>query len=182
MDKSNLRNMYITRRMTKKKIAEKLGCSEGKVKYFLDKYEIIKNEENIVLDPTPRTCPQCSEVKPGTDFYMNSWRGKKKPGSWCKVCAANRTASRHRGCKNNYVQLKGGCCQSCGFNKYNGALEFHHVDPSTKEETITKMMKRPSSPEILVELAKCVLVCSNCHKMIHAGIIECPKLKLLVPL
>jgi len=177
MDKANLRHLFITKRMTKKRIAEKLGCSEGKVKYFLDKYEITKNEENIVLDPTPRTCPQCNQQKPGTDFYMNSWKGKKRPGSWCKVCAASRNTTRYRDYKSFYVNLKGGCCQACGFNKYNGALEFHHVDPATKEETITRLMRHPSSPEILLELEKCVLVCSNCHKMIHAGVIECPELK-----
>lgn len=28
------------------------------------------------------------------------------------------------------VAYKGGKCQVCGYNKYVGALEFHHVDPS----------------------------------------------------
>jgi hypothetical protein len=31
------------------------------------------------------------------------------------------------------VVYKGGKCQCCGYNKYIGALEFHHVDPEQKD-------------------------------------------------
>jgi len=87
-----------------------------------------------------------------------------------------QTAKRQRRYKDMYVKQKGGCCQSCGFNKYNGALEFHHIDPSQKDSKMSKMTRRPDNPEVQRELAKCVLVCSNCHRMIHAGIIDCPQL------
>jgi len=176
MDKAQLKNLYITRRMSQRDIAEKLDCSEGKVRYFLKKYGITKKEDNIVLDSSPKVCPQCNLEKPKTEFYMKSLRGKKRPGSWCKSCMNNKVITRQRGYKNTYVQMKGGCCQACGFDKYDGAMEFHHVDPASKEETIARMARSPSSPEIIAELAKCVLVCSNCHKMIHAGVIECPPL------
>lgn len=68
------------------------------------------------------------------------------------------------------VAYKGGKCQVCGYNKYIGALEFHHVDPNTKEfglglDGLTRSWKRVKN-----EIDKCVLVCSNCHREIHAGI------------
>lgn len=31
------------------------------------------------------------------------------------------------------VAYKGGKCQCCGYNKYIGALKFHHVDPAQKD-------------------------------------------------
>ena len=176
MKKTELKNLYIKRGMTKSEIAERYGYSESKVKYLLEKFEITKNDKNVVTDTTPRKCTQCGEEKPGTEFYMKSEKGKKTLGSTCKICASGKTVARYKTYKLSYLALKGGCCQACGFNKYEGALEFHHVDPSSKDDSIAKMMRHPSSPKILEELKKCVLVCSNCHRMIHAGIIECPKL------
>lgn len=31
------------------------------------------------------------------------------------------------------VQYKGGKCCICGYDKYIGALEFHHLDPNQKD-------------------------------------------------
>ena len=38
--------------------------------------------------------------------------------------------------KANAVNYKGGSCIICGYNKYNGSLEFHHLDPTQKEFSI----------------------------------------------
>lgn len=176
MKKAELRNLYIKRGWTKSEIAEKFGFSESKVKYLLEKYEITKNSKNIVEDTTLKKCTKCSEEKPSTEFYMRSDNGKKSIGSYCKACASSKTVARYKLYKLEYLSLKGGCCQACGFNRYEGALEFHHADPATKDDSIAKMMRHPSSPKVLAELEKCVLVCSNCHRMIHAGIIECPEI------
>ncbi len=49
-------------------------------------------------------------------------------------------------------------------------LDFHHKDPSKKENSIAIAMRsRWSKNRILKEIAKCVVVCSNCHRKIHAG-------------
>jgi 5-methylcytosine-specific restriction endonuclease McrA len=176
MKKAELKNLYINRGLTKSQIAERYGYSESKVKYLLEKYEIKKNDKNPITDVTPKKCTQCGEEKPSTEFYIKSDKGKKTIGSACKVCASGKTVARYKSYKLGYLALKGGCCQACGFDRYEGALEFHHIDPATKDDAIAKMMRHPSSPKILAELEKCILVCSNCHRMIHAEIIECPKL------
>jgi predicted transcriptional regulator len=176
MEKTQLKNLYIKRGLTKSEIAEKLGYSESKVKYLLEKYELTKNNKNASLDTSIKKCTKCGEEKPGTEFYIYPRSKKKSLFSYCKVCASNKTSSRYRSYKLSYIALKGGCCQACGFNKYEGSLEFHHVDPAEKDNSIAKLMRHPNSPKILAELEKCVLVCSNCHRMIHAGIIECPEL------
>jgi 5-methylcytosine-specific restriction endonuclease McrA len=176
MEKSKLKHLYISKRLTQGQIAEKLGCSEGKVKYYLQKYDLIKRDVAPSTDETPKTCSKCNTEKPGTEFYMRGFVGKKTTDSICKDCYKGKALSRKRTNKASCVKMKGGCCQACGFDKYDGALEFHHIDPSTKEDKIGRMTKSTHSPELLAELAKCVLVCSNCHKMIHAGIIECPPL------
>lgn len=180
MDKATLKKLYIGKRLSQREIAKRMGVSEGSVKYFITKYELKRKEENITTDTSLKVCPQCGVEKMRLQFYMRSSRGVKRQGSWCKECVAKKSLNRNRIYKASYVKMKGGCCQACGFNRYDGALEFHHADPTTKDETIARMTRNPSSPKLLAELEKCVLVCSNCHKMIHAGIIECPKLTDLI--
>lgn len=68
--------------------------------------------------------------------------------------------------KERAVTYCGGKCKICGYNRSLAALEFHHEDPKSKEFNISSKM---SWDTIVVELEKTVLVCSNCHKEIHAG-------------
>lgn len=66
------------------------------------------------------------------------------------------------------------CCL-CGFNAFQEALEFHHVNPEEKKfglsdsNAITKALDKQ-----LEEAKKCILVCSNCHRGIHAGHLTIP--------
>ena len=46
-------------------------------------------------------------------------------------------------------------------------LEFHHSDPETKENNVVRMISR-SVKSVIKELKKCVVVCANCHRRIHA--------------
>lgn len=70
--------------------------------------------------------------------------------------------------KQNIVNLFGGKCSLCGYNKCLNALEFHHLDKNEKEEEPTYIIMRWSFERAKKELDKCILVCSNCHREIHA--------------
>ena len=61
----------------------------------------------------------------------------------------------------------GGKCQVCGYSRCIDALEFHHLDKSEKEESPTYVIMRWSWSRALVELEKCVMLCSNCHREAH---------------
>lgn len=77
--------------------------------------------------------------------------------------------------KENIVNNMGGCCQLCGYNKCFNALELHHVIPEEKELSFGKIRSNPKSIEIISkELEKCILLCSNCHKEVHAGVSVLP--------
>ena len=56
-------------------------------------------------------------------------------------------------------------CQHCGYKKHAIALQFHHIDPSTKEGSISKMHKNTLSrfKKIVKETWKCIVLCANCH-------------------
>lgn len=77
--------------------------------------------------------------------------------------------------KQRIVDSMGGKCQSCGYDKCNEALELHHIEPSGKELSFGRLRANPKSwNTIVAELRKCILLCSNCHKEVHYGIISLP--------
>lgn len=65
------------------------------------------------------------------------------------------------------IEQFGGKCQVCGYDKCINALQFHHVDPNTKQYEPTYVIMRMSWENAFKELKKCILVCSNCHAEIH---------------
>lgn len=74
------------------------------------------------------------------------------------------------------VASMGNCCQICGYDKCNEALEFHHIDPDEKELAFGKVTANPKAWDIIVkELRKCILLCSNCHKEVHAVFVDLPE-------
>lgn len=64
------------------------------------------------------------------------------------------------------IEYKGGKCLKCGYNTCPAALEFHHRDPSQKE-FVWSTMRNKKWKDVLKELDKCDLLCSNCHKEEH---------------
>jgi hypothetical protein len=60
------------------------------------------------------------------------------------------------------VDYKGGACVLCGYSKCLRAMDFHHLDPSSKRFNIASSHNRRW--EVLrLELDKCMLICSTCH-------------------
>jgi len=115
-------------------------------------------------------CTKCKEDKCGEEFYLHVKHGKKQFTKWCKTCFIDSATSRHSELKKVLVEVMGGRCAFCGYSKYFGALEFHHLDAHEKDFGISRGMR--SLVRSLSEIKKCVMVCSVCHKEIHAGIIN----------
>ncbi len=82
---------------------------------------------------------------------------------------------RRRKLKGLAIQYKGGKCMFCGYLRCSGALDFHHLDESEKSFGLSVRGLTRSWEKIKDELDKCVLVCANCHREIHAGVIKIPK-------
>ncbi len=77
---------------------------------------------------------------------------------------------RRRAIKSKALNYMGKKYYFCQYNDYEGALEFHHIIASTKEFGIGQKDHSRSWEKVKAELDKCILVCSNCHKEVHAGI------------
>lgn len=65
---------------------------------------------------------------------------------------------------------KGGYCEHCGFKATENtiaAFDFHHIDPNTKDKQLSDMCLMKWD-KIVLEMDKCLLLCSNCHRILHA--------------
>jgi hypothetical protein len=70
--------------------------------------------------------------------------------------------------KTKLVNIKGGKCEKCGYDRNYAALSFHHRDSSLKKFTLDlQNITNRKWERILEELAKCDLLCMNCHFSLH---------------
>ena len=80
------------------------------------------------------------------------------------IVSRNKRIRRQR--KMDAVVYKGGKCVDCKGEFHPAAFDFHHLDPATKDVGVKQLLTY--TPERLYkELDKCVLLCSNCHRIRH---------------
>jgi len=117
------------------------------------------------LNCSPFGVHNTSKSPPGTmsDEALGEHRRKK------------RNAKTHRYQKKRRISLKdqliaefGGRCTDCGYAAHRNALEFHHLNPTTKEFTISRYLAQFGIARLRDEARKCVLLCANCHAIRHA--------------
>jgi hypothetical protein len=81
-----------------------------------------------------------------------------------------KDAKRRRGQEiKDFIQQQkvGLSCQRCG-NSDTRVLDFHHLDKGNKEIGISFIhTKGWSNERILQEIAKCEVLCANCHRILH---------------
>ena len=125
-----------------------------------------------------KECSKCKTEKELSEFYKQS---NGKPSGWCKECNKSHKKEHYQSNKSSYreaalrwrkwlIDLKSNSkCEKCGYNKSPAALDFHHIDPKTKLFTINTVgCNGKSKEEIEIEINKCVIWCSNCHREYHA--------------
>jgi 5-methylcytosine-specific restriction endonuclease McrA len=137
--------------MTKKDIAARLGIGYSTVRKYTQGL-------TTVVPNTKWTCRTC-----GKDGQENFYA--KQPYR-CKTCWNKTTYKAATDKIAEYMESRGGAkCMSCGYDKYIGALEFHHRDPSEKDP---KWSRGWNLTRLAQELDKCDILCANCHREAHA--------------
>ena len=168
-----------------KQIARELGCAHSTVSYHCNKaglggdginrkilteYEIDKIKELYSTG--------CSNDKLSKEFSVSKYEIRKYTKELKRysrfddsLTRKQRTSimvsERRRKTKDMAIEYKGGKCEKCGYNKCNGALEFHHLNPEEKDFSISTSGTTKSFERIKKEIDKCILVCANCHREIH---------------
>lgn len=129
-----------------------------------------------------KKCTVCKQQKIETEFYKN----KSKPSGLqekCKQCQRLCFKQRYSNNKQYYIDKREErvsnakdwlndyksnlSCDECGFD-HPAALDFHHVDKFSKTASIgTLVLRGWTLGKILEEIAKCRVLCSNCHRILH---------------
>lgn len=131
-----------------------------------------------------KKCTRCNVDKDVTEFFKTK-RSKDGLQPACKSCMnvsykASRgkkqdhynavSASRRRSITQKIREWKEerGCCL-CD-EKFGPCLELHHLDGSEKDFHPSEAMGK-SWAAFLKEAEKCVVVCANCHRKVHHGVL-----------
>jgi hypothetical protein len=107
------------------------------------------------------------------EFVCQTCNLPKKNKTRNNECSSCRNKKIRLERKTKAIQGKGGSCQICHYNKYIGALDFHHLEDQQKENSLSQLWLL-SINRINTELDKCVLLCKVCHAEVHGGITKCP--------
>jgi len=79
-----------------------------------------------------------------------------------------RVNKKYKDCRYLLLELKVNGCAICGYSKCPAALEFHRVNPQDKSFNVAMGAARGKSyKNIINEVNKCILLCSNCHRELH---------------
>lgn len=98
------------------------------------------------------------EWKARNPEYAKNWYRENKEAHYT-------TLQRRRAEVYKYIQdckLTRGC-QKCGFNIHHAALQWHHPN-NDKETAVANCRSKPSADR---EMAKCIVLCANCHYIHH---------------
>lgn len=134
-------------------------------------------------------CRTCGQNKETSEFgWLNIKQGKRQARCrecfrkyhrmWWQKYKHNRTITPEqiKEWRNRKIQrarafvlayLKSHPCSKCGFTNV-AALDFHHVtdEPYNKWTRVSKLIQRSYSTErISKEIAKCIVLCANCHRI-----------------
>lgn len=132
-----------------------------------------------------KTCGKCGESKAEDDFPTQKRSNKSGTQKYtvrrseCRICyneymkvylsgrsSHKQSVKKSKQDKRDFVKklkLEMGCSK-CGYKKCSRALHFHHLDPKEKKFEIGWATTRGASlVRLRSEIAKCVLLCSNCH-------------------
>jgi len=163
MNKKKLENL-ISKNLSIRKIAKELGKSPSSISYWLKTFNL-KTSRSKSNKYCCKICGETSKKK-----MANKGNGRTS-FSICKSCHSSENTKRGQRRKKALVKHKGGSCVVCGYSKCVAALEFHHKDPNDKDPKF-KALRYWSLERAIEEVDKCHLLCSNCHREAHWGLLE----------
>jgi hypothetical protein len=157
--------------LTVQRIAEEVGRGATTVRYWLKKHGLSTVRRRLEAgERAPSVIRRCRWH--GFTEHLLTSGGKRYR---CRRCRVAAVSARRRRVKLALVEAAGGACRLCGYDRYPGALQFHHLDPAQKAFAIADRGVARSLERALAEARKCVLVCANCHAEIEGGIATMPR-------
>ena len=132
---------------------------ENKARWLRNKAKV--EAKKIGIDLEFKKCLIC-----GASFKPREMSANQR--TCCYDCMPEGTQLQRSGFLDLLRKQRGGKCERCGYDTYLGALDFHHIDPTEKDFTIGNRDFRLK--DCVEESKKCILICANCHREIHADL------------
>lgn len=121
-------------------------------------------------------CKKCKKDK-NSKYYQDKYKSiKRERVRQRKLELLTQKQLQQDIVKHKIIDTKAKGCVVCGELEVC-CLDFHHIDPSQKKFEISQYLRGSATytfEEVISEISKCVVVCANCHRKIHAGLIPCP--------
>lgn len=165
---------------TYSQISKELGIGKGSVSNICKELGLGKN----IIDLTDEKIAECQKLYDELGNIKKVAKITKISYDRLRQVIISKTITpkssyqcvkiHRRKVKEELVNYKGGKCEVCGYDKCLNALEFHHLNPTQKDFTISNSNIYKNLDKLKKELDKCILVCANCHREIHAGVRSCP--------
>lgn len=159
---------FVAEGLSMSAMSRRLGVSLATVRHWMSKYGLrstayVRRSHPGVTKPRhlERTCRKHGRVQ----FVL------VQGGYRCPRCNSDRVSERRRKVKRILVEEAGGGCVACGYRRSAVALQFHHLDPTTKRFELSRRGVTRSLDEAREEAKKCVLLCANCHAEVEAGLL-----------
>ncbi len=156
-----------------RQIGEELGLSATAVRHWVKKYGL-KTRRTRRLAESARARAEGARSVTLTCLHHGEteFRLSARGGFRCARCTSEAVSRRRRRVKQILIEEAGGACLICGYDTYPGALHFHHLVPAEKAFMVSRSGQTRSIAEVREEARKCVLLCSNCHAEVEAGIVS----------
>jgi transposase len=161
----------VDRGLSLREMAKELEVSASTVRHWLKRFDLSTRRRRRLYrgKPKPRTLLDVCRRHGTTTYVLESSNAFR-----CKKCRAENVARWRRKVKAMLVEEAGGRCTLCGYDRHVGALHFHHRDPSEKVFSMAQNGGTRALAKAREEVAKCVLLCANCHAEVEGGITELP--------
>src|SRR4051812_43071799 len=155
-------------------MAARLGCSAATVRHWLRKHDVETHRTSQLRSTRDGRASGADAILRvfavhGVTAYVLDTDGYYR----CARCRADSVIRRRARIRAEVIAEAGGCCAICGYSRHLAALQFHDLDPATKEFTLCNGDTR-SLARMRAEAAKCVLLCANCHAEVESGAAQVP--------
>jgi transposase-like protein len=153
--------------LTVEQIAAELTVGGTTVRYWLKRHGLVTARARLAALPGHSRIQVRRCRRHGFTPHIRTGSGQRYR---CRTCRVEAVSARRRRVKQRLVDEAGGACHLCGYARYTGAMQFHHVDPEAKAFSIADRGVARSLERARAEARKCVLVCANCHAEVEAGV------------
>ena len=121
----------------------------------------LKNRDQILAEAAKCdvVCVNCHRLRSRTRH--RAWLASRTPSVSART---ERQRAHWRHSADLLDQLRSVPCSDCGGVFPQCAMDFDHRDPATKVRHVTRMIMG-SIERMLAEVAKCDIVCANCHRL-----------------